>query len=247
MKEPKDVTVLIVEDEATLRAAVAFDFRTKGFNVLVANNGVDAWAILQKSRVDIILSDIRMPGMGGLELLDKVRERSAEAPVVIFLSGFAEITAEEAFSRGADALFMKPFDRKALMGLVMRKMLTKDEAWAARKNDRFDVDFEANLNFPELQLAIGGRVLNIGRGGIFVALTEGFPKVGAKAQFKIQFKSGNVDLIEGMGTVRWVRTRGTETDPAGCGIEFEMLNDTCRREVIELINNLQTKALIPKG
>jgi len=61
-----------------------------------------------------------MPNGDGLSILDHVKKKNVFTPVVMFITGFADITLEEAFERGADAVFSKPFDRKVLMESVIR-------------------------------------------------------------------------------------------------------------------------------
>jgi len=176
VKDPKDVTILIVDDETALRKALIFDFKRRGFQVLDAGNGKDAFELVKSGKVDIVLTDVRMPGGDGVELLDRVKERNPTVPVVMFITGFADLALEDAYDKGADAVFAKPFDRKSLIGTVINAVGSKEEIWGAKKVERVNVDFKIELQFSGLDHAVQGRVLNIGRGGIFVALTESFPR-----------------------------------------------------------------------
>ena len=133
MTDLKDITLLIVDDEESLRDAMVYDFKRRGFNVLDASNGTQAFEIVKKTKVDIVLTDVRMPGGDGVELLDHIKAYNPELPVVMFITGFADITLEEAYDKGVDAVFAKPFDRKALLTAVMnaiersRKYLQSDQ------------------------------------------------------------------------------------------------------------------------
>ena len=118
MKSPKEVTLLIVDDEEHLRESIVFDFTRKGFNVLSAENGRKAYELILKHPVDLVISDIRMPGGDGLELLERIRLLDAETPIVIFLTGFADVTESEMYAKGAKKMMTKPFDRKALIAAV---------------------------------------------------------------------------------------------------------------------------------
>jgi len=117
---PGEATILIVDDEADLRDAISFDFKRKGFKVLTASCGEEAVRVIDSNKIDLILSDVRMPNGDGLSILDHVKKKNVFTPVVMFITGFADITLEEAFERGADAVFSKPFDRKVLMESVIR-------------------------------------------------------------------------------------------------------------------------------
>jgi DNA-binding NtrC family response regulator len=114
--------LLVVDDEETLREAIAFDFKRKGFNVQSAANGTQALEIVKQAPIDLIISDVRMPNGDGLELLREVRRRDPEVPVVVFVTGFADATEEECLRRGAWKVFAKPFDRKALFATVVEAL-----------------------------------------------------------------------------------------------------------------------------
>jgi len=244
VRNPKDVVILVVDDEEGLRKAIVFDFKRKGYQVLEAGNGAEAFKIVQDTHVDVILSDVRMPGGDGIELLDKTKNLNPELPILMFITGFADLTLEEAYNKGADAVFSKPFDRKELLAAVMKATSTKEEIWS-RKTERVDVDFKIELKLPALNIAIQGRVLNIGRGGIFVAIDDKLPVVGTEVAFKVDFNEGTPSKLEGSGIVRWIRPTSAENKPKGIGIEFQYLSDSSRQGIIELIQKLKTKAYIP--
>lgn len=115
-------TILVVDDEESLRETIAFDFQRKGFNVLLAENGKKAFDLCVKNKVDMILSDIRMPGGDGLTLLDEIRKRDPRIPVLILLTGFSDVTEADCIKRGAKTVLSKPFDRKQLMNSVLESL-----------------------------------------------------------------------------------------------------------------------------
>lgn len=245
MNSKKNTVVLIVDDEEILRKAIFNDFKRKGYQVLSAANGRDAFEIIKTTKIDVVLSDVRMPDGDGIELLDRIKELNPETPVVMFITAFADMTLEEAYHKGADAVFSKPFDRKALFAAVEKAVTPKEEQWKPR-SPGIDVNFKLELQFPELKTAMASKVLNIGRGGMFVALDKNFPNIDACAFFKIIFSKNIPASIEGNGLVRWVRPQVIENHRAGCGIEFIDLDKNSRKQVIELTNSLRTKAFIPK-
>src|SRR5690242_4496861 len=110
MKTPENCSVLVVDDEADLREIIAFDFEAAGYNVREAHNGSEALEIVKKESIDAVVSDIRMPVMGGLELLKNLRKlNSNPSPVVVFVSGYSDVTPEEAYHFGSEGIFAKPF------------------------------------------------------------------------------------------------------------------------------------------
>lgn len=108
--------ILIVDDEAELRDAIVFDFKRKGFTVYSAENGIKAIEILKNHKIDLVISDIRMPECDGLALLERIRSTTdGKPPSLIFITGFTDVTVDECLVRGAVMVFSKPYDRKELM------------------------------------------------------------------------------------------------------------------------------------
>lgn len=121
-KDPQDYTVLVVDDEEIIKKALVFDFKRRGFSVLAAVNGTDALALVRRNKVDLVLSDIRMPGGDGIALLENVRSEHPSVPMVILLSGFSDVDEAQCLARGARRVFKKPFDRKLLMQYVCESL-----------------------------------------------------------------------------------------------------------------------------
>jgi CheY-like chemotaxis protein len=103
-------TFLIVDDEELLREYFVEEFTDLGAKTLSAANSKDALELVRTEKVDVILSDIRMPGGDGVSLLKHVKEQNAEKPLVFLITGFSDIEPEEAVSLGAETVFKKPFD-----------------------------------------------------------------------------------------------------------------------------------------
>ncbi len=240
-------TVLIVEDEDLLRNAIAFIFKRRRFTILEARNGKEAFDIVTTNQVDVILTDVRMPGGDGIELLDRVKAIHPTLPIVMFITEFSDMSHEEAYNRGADAVFSKPFDQKNLFEAVLKIIGDRESVWNSRKSERLPCEFNFHLQLPGIGTAIEGRILNIGRGGVFVKLEGPLPSVGTLVSFDIHFESGTLSSISGTGIVRWIRKDHTPSMPSGFGVEFETLSDTSRQQVIELIQSMNTKVFIPSS
>src|SRR5262245_39959150 len=102
--------VLIVEDEAYVRDSLAEMLRARGYDVDTASGPPAAVRSLERAPVDVVLSDLKMPGGGGLELLRLVRASWAELPVVI-LTGYGNVSsAVECLRAGATDYVLKPTD-----------------------------------------------------------------------------------------------------------------------------------------
>lgn len=112
--------VLLVEDDPLLRRGVARMLVREGFEVLEADSGEQALEQLDHHPVDCVLSDISMPGMGGMELLKAVTGRDLDLPFVLVTGVPSLDTAIEAVEYGAFHYLRKPFGRQELIDLVTR-------------------------------------------------------------------------------------------------------------------------------
>jgi len=108
-------SILIVDDEIDLLEFLAIDLNSAGYQTFKAASGNEALKIVIKEQIDLIISDIRMPDGDGIYLLNTLKNRHAKIPVVFFVSAFSEITEDDAFSLGAEALLKKPIDPDALI------------------------------------------------------------------------------------------------------------------------------------
>jgi EAL domain-containing protein (putative c-di-GMP-specific phosphodiesterase class I) len=112
--------VLLVDDEAPLRRALSKLLALDGFEVITASNGREAVDLLAAGAFDVIVSDIRMPGMDGIAMLRAIRELDLDVPT-IFLTGSPTIeTAVRAMEYGAFRYLLKPVEAEELRSTVRR-------------------------------------------------------------------------------------------------------------------------------
>lgn len=102
--------ILLVEDEPDVRLTLAAHLELEGFTVLEAGTAAEALALLAKEKVDLVLSDIRMPGMSGVELYTKLRAQDAEVPVVLMTAFALEDQVQTAIEGGVFTVLPKPFE-----------------------------------------------------------------------------------------------------------------------------------------
>lgn len=113
--------VLIAEDEDITRKHIVNALRDEEYEVEDVDNGLDALARIETADFDVLIADIKMPRMDGLELLSKVKEVSPETEVIV-ITGFGSISsAVDAMKKGADDYLPKPFDLDELV-LKIRRM-----------------------------------------------------------------------------------------------------------------------------
>jgi DNA-binding NtrC family response regulator len=115
MTEKLKAKVLLVDDEEDFLATLAERLETRGLKVTTAANGEQALTKVEQEGFDLIVLDLAMPGMGGLEALKRIKAKQPEAEIII-LSGQGSIkTSIEAMKLGAEDFIEKPVDMSVLL------------------------------------------------------------------------------------------------------------------------------------
>ncbi len=108
-------SVLVVDDENIIRETLLFDLKKNGYVVTLAKDGDEAISKLNKTDYDLIITDLLMPGKGGIEVLEKAKSNNTNALVMI-LTGHASIeSAINALQIGATDYLLKPYNRSELL------------------------------------------------------------------------------------------------------------------------------------
>jgi DNA-binding NtrC family response regulator len=114
--------ILIVDDQEMLRDSLAATLAREGHEVVAAGDGAAALSRLESTRIDLLLTDLRMPKMNGIELLAEAKKRRPDLPIVL-MTAFATVqTAVEAMKLGAYDYIQKPFEADELKLLVERTL-----------------------------------------------------------------------------------------------------------------------------
>src|SRR3972149_11531616 len=120
-----DGRVLIAEDEDGLRWVLEKGFRSAGYRVTAVRDGTAALREAEAQPFDLVLLDVRMPGMDGLTLLGRLRTLRPDLQAVIMTAHGTMETAIQAMQRGAYDYLAKPFDMDELLLLAERALLVK--------------------------------------------------------------------------------------------------------------------------
>lgn len=119
-------TILITDDEVNIVSGLKYAFEDEGYTVLSANNGLEAWHLVNTNAVDLVITDLRMPEMDGYELLRKISASYPMLPIIV-LTGHGTIeTAVETMRDGAVDFFTKPVDLDKLL-LVVKKSIKNSQ------------------------------------------------------------------------------------------------------------------------
>jgi two-component system response regulator HydG len=129
------IRILVVDDEATARNGLAKLLEQEGYQVDTAADGVEALASISDNPPALIISDLKMPNMDGMELLKQLHERGIDTPTVV-ATAFGEVsTAVAAMRAGAEDYLTKPIDFDALL-LVVERTLQREELKSEAENLR---------------------------------------------------------------------------------------------------------------
>ncbi len=128
--------VLVVDDEETIRLALARFLRTRGYLVHTASGAAEALALLTESPYAVVLCDVRMPGMSGVELVPLALELDEDVAIMMLTAVNDAPTATEALSGGAMDYLMKPIELSDLEGAMQRVLLRRQRAMDRRQMER---------------------------------------------------------------------------------------------------------------
>ncbi len=117
-----DQVILLVDDEPAQRLVLAGFLRKRGFEVVQAGTSEDALAVLSARTIDLVLTDLRMPGASGIDLLEGARRINPEVPVIVMTAFGTVASAVEAMKRGAADYLTKPIDLEELDVLIARTL-----------------------------------------------------------------------------------------------------------------------------
>ncbi|MFA7359660.1 MAG: sigma-54 dependent transcriptional regulator [Candidatus Kapaibacterium sp.] len=120
-----DTTVLIVDDEKAQRQVLAGDLKSRGFKVLEADSAETALEVVRKNIIDVILSDLKMPGASGIDLLANLKEINPDISVVIMTAYASVETAVKALKNGAYDFITKPYNLDEIE-LVIKRIIEKN-------------------------------------------------------------------------------------------------------------------------
>lgn len=115
------MTILVAEDEMIMLKTIELRLKKDGFNVIATQDGMEALRKIEESSPDLIITDIMMPFLSGLEIIESVRKKMGRKTPIIVLSAMGqENVVLEAFQLGADDYITKPFSPNELSMRVKR-------------------------------------------------------------------------------------------------------------------------------
>lgn len=120
-------TILVVDDSPVIRRVLSVTFERNGYEVEAAEDGEEALSIMEDVDIDIIYSDIRMPNMDGITLLQEIRKTysSIELPVIMLTAVGEEKDRESALKHGANAILTKPSSSHEIIATLQKYVVER--------------------------------------------------------------------------------------------------------------------------
>ena len=140
-------SILLVEDEPKMREVLSAALEGFGYKAIPASNGEAALALLDREDVDLVLTDLRMPVLGGLDLLAAVKRRTPALPVVLMTAYGSVKDAVQSIKDGAFDFVVKPFEIDELAAVLGNALRLRD---ALRDNQRLRDELEGRYSFANL-------------------------------------------------------------------------------------------------
>jgi DNA-binding response OmpR family regulator len=153
--------ILVVDDDHKILRLLRIEFTAQGFQVLMAERGSDALELLDRQRPDIVVLDIIMPGMDGLELLKRIREKSG-VPVILLTAKGSDSDKIMGLELGADDYLPKPFNPEELTARV-RAVLRRSQMREAPSNGNTLVCGNITIDLARRTVFVNGKVVVLSR------------------------------------------------------------------------------------
>jgi DNA-binding NtrC family response regulator len=117
---------MVVDDDRNFLRVLAYQIQEFGFRSLPVSSGAEALNLLKEEKVHLIITDLKMPGMDGLELLAKIRQTNAEIPVIVLTAHGTIDKAVEAVKAGASDFLTKPFEKEQAQHAILKALQFSD-------------------------------------------------------------------------------------------------------------------------
>ena len=128
--------ILVVDDEEALVRLIGYNLGKEGFAILTAQDGNEAWQLIQSEKPDLIVLDLMLPGKDGMEICQDLRKDNIDIPIIMLTARDEEIDKVLGLELGADDYMTKPFSVRELSARVKAILRRKSNTDSSGKNDK---------------------------------------------------------------------------------------------------------------
>lgn len=127
-------TILVVDDEIVIREMISKILSRNSYQIILASDGFEALNLLEQNKIDVVMTDMKMPGMDGMELIELVKKNYPDMKIIV-MTAFEDIyTIKDAIMKGADEYITKPFNSYEINMIVERAY------WSSTKQKHKDLN-----------------------------------------------------------------------------------------------------------
>jgi CheY-like chemotaxis protein len=231
-----EARVLLVDDEPILLEIISNWLLSVGWGtVFTAANGKAALALLEMERIDLLLTDVRMPVMDGVTLVRRLGAMRHVVPSIIFVSGFGDVDRREMYGLGVEAFIGKPFDRMELVAALERAVADRSTLW---RSELVPAPLQSMLiEADHIEETASLHTIGLGRGGFSVCSPQ--PLSSGKVAFRLRLADAAIE-ITGQGHIRW-----SSQAEGKAGIEIAFLDPESRAALLRASGNASPRSFIP--
>jgi DNA-binding NtrC family response regulator len=143
----ESLKILLIEDEPSVSLGISYTLENEGYQVVSTDNGREGIRLFNQEDIDIVITDLKLPDISGIEVLKSIKKASPETGVIV-ITGYAEVkTAVEAMREGAYDYISKPFEPDELLIVIERFIQYKD---IKKENIRLKEELEKNKQFQKI-------------------------------------------------------------------------------------------------
>jgi two-component system OmpR family response regulator len=150
-----DKAILVVEDERKIARLLQIELESEGYQVCLAQDGIEGWAAFQEHKVDLILLDVMLPGISGIELLRRIRSVDLDVPVLLLTAKNSVEDKVSGLDLGANDYLTKPFEIEELLARIRTSLRLSARAVHTESTEEWltAADLKLNMNTREVERA----------------------------------------------------------------------------------------------
>ncbi len=228
--------ILVVDDEADILEILETMLSDDGHNVLCASNGEMALERLEKEPIDLVISDVKMPGKyDGVALLKQMKTRFPNTPL-IFMTGHSPLTRKDALTLGAAGHLEKPLDYENLRRMI--KLALRYFPTPIRQSHRTPIELKIRFKTTESKKfeEVETTTRNICPEGAYI-FCQSSPAVDSRIRFEIEPNLENIGMIWGEARVAWISNSSSDiSGESGFGVEFTRIDEKHRRSIEKIVD-----------
>ncbi len=234
--------IFLLEDEIDLNEMIAIELESKGYETITIYNPKTFIKTFSETKPDLLITDLRLPGIHGTEIINLVKNIDVFYPPIIVITAYTDISLPALYNLGAENIIYKPFQLRQLTSTIERLCTPIQERLQSNiENYEEFTGWIRKINIEKIY------DVNFGRGG-FSFLSEERMEINEVIEFEVIFHEKKNEILAGTGILRWKTSSllsKNEKIVNKYGVEIVYLDDTNREIFISYVYNNKITPYIP--